>query len=446
MEGYEERGALDRITRVQVVLFGSLAKTGVGHGTDRALMLGLSGEDPVTVEIERVPEIIGQIRASGVLNLLGKREIPFDLDEDIIYRRNETRPYHSNAMDIRVQTSDGRWREETYYSVGGGFVVKEGEEPSGDGVTVPYPVESGAELRTHCEKTGLWISELVRRNERVHRSDGEIDARLHRIWETMKSTAYRGCRTTGKLPGGLDVERRAPRLNRKLTGRDGAEASRPYEDLDEWVEFIRSRGREFHDVNKWVTCFALATNEENAAFGRIVTAPTNGAAGVIPAVLLYYICFDDGTDEDVRRFLLTAGQIGILFKQHATLSAAMGGCQAEIGVSSAMASAALTECKCGTVEQAMMAAEIAMEHHLGMTCDPVGGLVQIPCIERNSMGAMKAITASNIALESDPAQAKVSLDTVIKTMWQTAQDMNEKYKETSEGGLAANIPVSVTEC
>lgn len=446
MRGYVERGEVERIEKVQVVLYGSLAKTGVGHGTDRAIMLGLIGEDPVTVRVESIPETINYIREHQVLSLAGAHEISFDPAEDIMYRRNETREFHSNAMDLRVQFDDGSWEEETYYSVGGGFVVKEGEDLSDENISVPYPVESGSDLRRHCEETGLPICDLVRRNERVQRSDVEIEERLTEIWETMKTTAYRGCHTTGKLPGGLDVERRAPRLNRKLTGWDGAAANRPYDGVGEWIEVIRSRGRQFHDVNKWVSCFALSTNEENAAFGRIVTAPTNGAAGVIPAVLLYHICFDDGTDEDVLRFLLTAGQIGILFKQRATLSAAMGGCQAEIGVSSAMASAALTERKGGTVEQAIMAAEIAMEHHLGLTCDPVGGLVQIPCIERNSMGAMKAITASNIALESDPAQAKVSLDTVIKTMWETAQDMNEKYKETSEGGLATNIPVSVTEC
>lgn len=446
MREYRDRGELSRIRRVQVVLYGSLAKTGVGHGTDRALMLGLRGEDPVTVKVETIPGKIQSIRETHVLPLLGDHDVPFDPEDDIIYRREETRSFHSNAMDVRVQMDDETWREETYYSVGGGFIVKEGEDVSEDGLEVPYPVSSGEELREYCAETGCSISELVRQNERVRRTDEAIDEQLGNIWSTMKAAAYRGCHTTGKLPGGLDVERRAPRLNRKLTGWNGEASERPYDGPNEWIEVIRSRGRQFHDVNKWVTCFALATNEENAAFGRIVTAPTNGAAGVIPAVLLYYICFDDGTDGDAVPFLLTAGQIGILFKQHATLSAAMGGCQAEIGVSSAMASAALTECKGGTVEQAIMAAEIAMEHHLGLTCDPVGGLVQIPCIERNSMGAMKAITASNIALESDPAQAKVSLDTVIQTMWQTAQDMNEKYKETSEGGLAANIPVSVTEC
>ncbi len=446
MEAYDDRGEIEQIEKVEIILYGSLAKTGVGHGTDRALMLGLSGVDPVTVEVAGIPGRIRQIRESRTLQLLGRQPVPFDPDEDIVYRREETRDFHSNAMDIRIHLNDGTRRDETYYSVGGGFVVKEGEDLSDEEVDVPYPVTSGADLRGHCEETGHSIHQIVRCNERVQRTDDEIDVQLWKIWETMKAAAYRGCHTNGKLPGGLDVERRAARLNRKLIGWDGEEASRPYDGPDEWIQMIRSRGREFHDVNKWVSCFALATNEENAAFGRIVTAPTNGAAGVIPAVLLYYECFEDGTKDDVLQFLLTAGQIGILFKQHATLSAAMGGCQAEIGVSSAMAGAALTECKGGTVEQAIMAAEIAMEHHLGLTCDPVGGLVQIPCIERNSMGAMKAITASNIALESDPAQAKVSLDMVIKTMWETAQDMNEKYKETSEGGLAANIPVSVTEC
>lgn len=446
MREYQERGELEAIREVEVVLYGSLAKTGVGHGTDRALILGLTGADPATIEVESISRKINTVSDTHVLQLLGKHEILFNPEKDIIYRKNETRPFHSNAMDVRVLRDNGVWRQETYYSVGGGFIVKEGEDTSSDETELPHPISSGVELRQCCVERDISISELVRINERAWRSDETVDDQLRQIWKTMKNCVYRGSHMDGKLPGGLEVGRRAPRLNRKLTGWDGNLASKSYQDANGWIKKIRSRGREFGEVNKWVTCFALATNEENAGFGRVVTAPTNGAAGVIPAVLMYYLCFDDGTEEDVLPFLLTAGQIGILFKQHATLSAAMGGCQAEIGVSAAMASAALTECKGGSVDQVLMAAEIAMEHHLGLTCDPVGGLVQIPCIERNSMGAIKAITASNIALESDPAQAKVSLDAVIKTMWETAQDMNEKYKETSEGGLAVNIPVSVTEC
>lgn len=433
-------GDIGDVAGIKVILYGSLAKTGLGHGTHKAVMLGLMGTDPATIDVGRIPEMVSRVRETHRLQLPEGPEIGFDPATDIISRPSEQRPFHANAMDVVVEMKDGTQRAETFYSVGGGFVVKEGEAGAGSTEEVPYPIASGAELREHCERAGRTISEIVRENERTRRNDDEIDAQLRAIWQTMKETVYHGCHTEGKLPGGLDVERRARRLSEGLL--QGA----TYSNIDEWIKAIRSRKHTFQDVNTWVSCFAIATNEENAAFGRIVTAPTNGAAGVMPAVLLYHLCFDGGTDADAIPFLLTAGQIGILFKQGATLSAAMGGCQAEIGVSSAMASAALTEVMGGSVAQVLMAAEIAMEHHLGLTCDPVGGLVQIPCIERNSMGAIKAITASNIALASDPSQAKVPLDTVIKSMWDTALEMNEKYKETSEGGLAAHIPVSVIDC
>lgn len=440
LEEVQSDGCLDRVTRVQVTLYGSLAKTGIGHGTNRAVMLGLMGDDPATVDVSQIQNRLDRIRASKEIALLGSHTIAFDPYVDIVARHQERKPFHSNALDITIEMVDGRLSTETYYSVGGGFVVREGEHVRESDATAPHAVTDGAELMASCRRAGCTVSELVRENERSRRSDSEIDMRLTAIWETMKDGIYRGCHTYGKLPGGLDVERRAPRLAARLL--DGS----AYNGIGEWIDTIRTRGRDFHDVSKWVSCFAIATNEENAAFGRVVTAPTNGAAGVVPAVMLYHICFDGGSDEDAIRFLLTAGQIGMLFKHGATLSAAMGGCQAEIGVSSAMASAALTELNGGSLEQVLMAAEIAMEHHLGLTCDPVGGLVQIPCIERNSMGAIKAITASNIALESDPAHAKVSLDAVIRSMWDTARDMNDKYKETSEGGLASHIPVSVIEC
>lgn len=453
LEALSSEEELEHVARVQVVLYGSLAKTGRGHGTDKALQLGLMDEDYERIDPGAIDAILDRIQEEGRLHLGGEHAVPFDPEDDIVYRRDETLSYHANGMTFRAQLATDTWREKTYYSVGGGFVVSDAEvEVNGaardreDDVELPYPCATGAELQEHCHATGLSISELVRRNEHAWHDDEAIDAGLHRIWEVMKTCAYRGCHAEGELPGGLQVARRAGRINRKLLAPHIEGDGWPYRDADGWIATIRRVSDSFEDILKWVSCFAIAVNEENAAFGRVVTAPTNGAAGVVPAVLLYYACFRDGSEDDVPRFLLTAGQIGSLFKQRATISAAMGGCQAEIGVSSAMASAALTECLGGDVDQVLMAAEIAMEHHLGMTCDPVGGLVQVPCIERNSMGAVKAITASNIALESDPAQAKVSLDTVITSMWETARDMNDKYKETSEGGLAANIPVNVTEC
>jgi L-serine dehydratase len=289
-------------------------------------------------------------------------------------------------------------------------------------------------------RTGMTIHEVVMENERVWQEEQVIKKDLLEIWRVMKECMYKGCHSSGVLPGGLKVTRRAAGLNKKLL------EGRPYSGYEEWIGAIRAGGKDFKYILDWVSCFALAVNEENASFGKVVTAPTNGAAGVIPAVLQYFICFCDGTEEALISFLLTAGETGSLFKKGATLSAAMGGCQAEIGVSSAMAAAALTESMGGTQRQALMAAEIAMEHHLGLTCDPIGGLVQIPCIERNTMGAIKAIMASRLALQSKPDLAKVSLDAVIRTMWNTALDMNSKYKETSDGGLAVQVPISLSEC
>lgn len=439
---------LTEVTHVAITLYGSLAKTGKGHGTDKALLLGLRGEDPETIPVKAVETRVETIRDLKQIALNDTHTVAFDPDDDLVFKRNETRPYHANALTIHTTFDDDTTTDDTYYSVGGGFVVHESDTENEDeqtyDVTLPYPCGTGNDLKDHCEHNGYSVSELVRRNERVWRSDAEIDARLLEIWDVMKRCMYRGCHTTGTLPGGLDVSRRAARMHDALI--DAHEDMPSYDGASSWIEAIRTNDDRFQTILKWVSAFAIAVNEENASFGRVVTAPTNGAAGVIPAVLMYYLCFSGGTRDDVPRFLLTAAQIGSLFKQGATISAAMGGCQAEIGVSSAMASAALTECSGGGVEQTLMAAEIAMEHHLGLTCDPVGGLVQVPCIERNSMGAIKAITASNIALESDPAQAKVPLDTAIQSMWETARDMSSKYKETSEGGLAAQIPVNVTEC
>lgn len=441
----KNQNLLLRASQIKVNLYGSLALTGKGHGTDIAILMGLSGADPVTVPVEQVSSVPTNIRATKTLELQANKTIPFDPEKDIEFFFTKSLPRHANGVSF--QASDDQGKEllhAIYYSIGGGFIEKEGEEESIQAqlAQLPYPIQSGDELKEHCHNEQQSIAQIVLHNEAVWRSKEAIENDLWNIWEVMKNCVYRGCHTRGHLPGGLNVKRRSAEINEKLLGTDS------YESPEEWIEIIRSKHFHFSQVVKWIGCFAMAVNEENANFGRIVTAPTNGASGVIPAVLFYYICFSGSyvTKKDILNFLLVAGEIGSIFKKGATISAAMGGCQAEIGVSSAMAAAALTECLGGNVEQSLMAAEIAMEHHLGLTCDPIGGLVQVPCIERNSMGAVKAITACNIALESDPKSAKVSLDEVIKTMWETAQDMNSKYKETSQGGLAVNISIGLPEC
>jgi L-serine dehydratase len=433
---------LDTVQSARVLLYGSLAKTGKGHGTDVAVLLGLCGEDPVTFDVNEITPRMECITEKKKLKINGLREIRFDPDIDVIFLYNDSLPFHPNALTFLCSFNDGDEIAETYYSIGGGFVVKEGEE-DGDGslVKLPYPIEKAEYLLAACEKTGLDISGVVMENEKTWRSEADTKAGVLRIWETMRDCIYRGAHIGGLLPGGLNVTRRAADLNKKLT--DG----KRYNSFDEWLNVIRSGGQSFKYTLDWVSCFALAVNEENASFSRVVTAPTNGAAGVVPAVLLYFIAFCDGYDNDkIIKFLLTASEIGSIFKKGATLSAAMGGCQAEIGVSSSMAAGALTEALGGTVQQCLQAAEIAMEHHLGLTCDPVGGLVQVPCIERNTMGAIKAITAAQLALQSDPQKARISLDAVVNTMWETALDMNHKYKETAEGGLAVQLPISLSEC
>lgn len=444
----EELGKLDRTTRVRTELFGSLAKTGKGHGTDLAVVLGLCGLDPVTCDPSTIQGQFQEVKTSRQLPLAGGREIAFDYHHDIIFNGDVSLPFHPNALRFDARLDDGSMVEETYYSIGGGFVVQEEDQGAedDDGPDIPFPIGSAADLQRHCEEAGLSIPEIVRRNELVASSDEEISARLKIIWEAMLDSAFRGAHSGGVLPGGLKVVRRAFLLNRSLLGDETAEATAS--SASDWIEAIgrEAADHDFSKVLKWVSCFALAVNEENAAFGRVVTAPTNGAAGVIPAVLLYRLCFHQGGEAAVEPFLLTAAIIGAVFKKRATISAALGGCQAEIGVSSAMAAAGLTQTLGGTTGQALMAAEIAMEHHLGLTCDPVGGLVQIPCIERNTMGAIKAITATHLALEGDPRRARVSLDAVIRAMWETAKDMRTKYKETSEGGLAAQVGVNVIEC
>ena len=438
----ELKDMLNEVSSIEVLLYGSLAKTGIGHGTDIAIQLGLSGDDPVTFNVNNISAKMADIKHMKKILLAGKHEIDFDPLNDIEFLFGESLPHHPNALTFLVTLKNGETIAETFYSVGGGFVVKENEEENAiSSVILPFPINTADELLHWCMKTGLNISDVVLENEHTWRSEKETKEGMLNIWKTMSACIYRGCHQEGILPGGLNVKRRAAALSKKLVN------GKTYDDYDGWLKIIKEGGNNFKYILDCVSCFALAVNEENASFGRVVTAPTNGAAGVIPAVLQYYIAFcEGGTDEKIIHFLLTAAEVGSIFKKGATISAAMGGCQAEIGVSSAMAAAALTECMGGTQRQALMAAEIAMEHHLGMTCDPIGGLVQIPCIERNTMGAIKAITASQLALQSTPDYAKVSLDTVIKTMWLTALDMNSKYKETADGGLAVHVPLGLSEC
>lgn len=442
LQSLEQKQQLLQVTSLQVLLYGSLAKTGKGHGTDLAVLMGLSGEDPVTCEVELLDEKVRRIRDTKKLMLHGKHEIDFDLAQDVEFLFTESLPYHPNALTFAITLVNGEQYAATYYSVGGGFVQQENEKATATAsVQLPFPINTADDLLHWCRKTGLSISEVVMENENSWRNEEATRQGVLKIWQVMKECMFRGCHSQGVLPGGLQVKRRAADLNKKLL------QGKTYEDYDSWIKAIRAGGNDFKYILDWVSCFALAINEENASFGRVVTAPTNGAAGVIPAVLHYLVVFCDGNNDDkIMQFMLTASEIGSIFKKGATISAAMGGCQAEIGVSSAMAAAGLTEVLGGSQRQTLMAAEIAMEHHLGLTCDPIGGLVQIPCIERNTMGAIKAITASQLAQQSTPDFAKVSLDTVIKTMWDTAIDMSHKYKETSEGGLAVHIPLSLPEC
>ena len=442
IESIKSKTDLSETVSVHVLLYGSLAKTGKGHGTDIAVMLGLCNEDPVTIPVDSITPKINAINHSKQLHLGNEVWIDFDPSIQIQFLSAESLPFHPNGLSFLIELKNGEKFSETFYSIGGGFVVKEGEgNNKKQAVELPFPINTADELLHWCMKTGMNINEIVLENENAWRPEKDTRQGVWKIWQAMKDCIYRGCHAQGELPGGLQVHRRAFGLNKKLLN------GKQDKNYNEWLVSIREGGSSFIYTLDWVSCFALAVNEENASFGRVVTAPTNGAAGVIPAVLQYYITFCDGNDEEkIIRFLLTASEIGSIFKKGATISAAMGGCQAEIGVSSAMAAAALTESLGGTQRQVLMAAEIAMEHHLGLTCDPIGGLVQVPCIERNTMGAIKAITASQLALQSTPDFAKVSLDKVIKTMWDTALDMNSKYKETADGGLAINVPLSLPEC
>ena len=425
-----ERDLLAGTKRVSITLYGSLGATGKGHGSDKAVLLGLEGHEPDSVDVEAIAGIVARIREKRELRLLGMETIAFDEKRDLVFNHRDSLPLHSNGMRFIAQDAGGaELLGGTFYSVGGGFVVSDEPAPGGgsekrivpDLTALPHPFRTGDELLALCERENTSIAGIMRRNERDWRSDADIDAGLLRIWQVMQACVKRGCDTPGVLPGGYKVKRRAPELYRQLTAPQMAAPHDPLIALD------------------WVNLWALAVNEENAAGGRVVTAPTNGAAGIVPALMHYYARFVYGAnDAGIVDFLLTAAAIGFLYKENASISGAEVGCQGEVGVACSMAAAALTAVLGGSPRQVENAAEIAMEHHLGLTCDPVGGLVQIPCIERNAIGAAKAINVARMALRGDGTHY-VSLDKVIKTMRETGADMKTKYKETSRGGLAVNI-------
>ncbi len=430
------------VNGITVDLYGSLSLTGKGHATDLAVVLGLSGADPEVTMTEDIHAIVTTVKQSQTLLFNNETSLDFNFESDIRFNRKFL-PFHANAITFTASIKDKQFSS-TFYSIGGGFIVKKERKNSLENKkifkTFPYPVTFGKELLGYCNHLNMSISEVVLANEKSIRNNTDIDDEIHRIWTTMLESMYTGCHTEGSLPGGLNVRRRAFDLHDKLIGK------KTYQTPQEWLLAIRDSEVKFRQILKWVSCFALSVNEVNASLGRVVTAPTNGSAGVIPAVLMYYLVIEnhDANFTEIKQFLLVAGEIGSIFKKGATISAAMGGCQAEIGVSAAMAAGALCELMGGTPEQVLIAAEIAMEHHLGLTCDPIGGLVQIPCIERNSMGAIKAINAAELALETDPNNVKVPFDNVVDTMWETAQNMHTKYKETSKGGLA--VKVSLSDC
>ncbi len=426
------------VNKVKIELYGSLAKTGKGHGTDMAIKLGLLGLDYESIKTNEIRSILNELSIERRL-LIGKSSIEFDDKEDIVFKK-EGKPEHPNTLIFKAYLDTELIMQHTYFSVGGGFIEKKGEKKLTKTTKLPFPIRKTEDLRRFIQDTNLTIPQIVMENEKSFQGEEAVRLKIDSLFEIIKNSVVKGCTTKGILPGGLKVVRRANALCNSLI-------EESFESFDEFETIIKSKTFDFNAINKWISCFALAVNEENAAMGRVVTAPTNGAAGVIPAVLLYYYFFcEKKYKDDIHQFFLTAGELGSLYKKGATLSAAMGGCQAEIGVSSSMAAGALTKILGGNYEQVLMASEIAMEHHLGLTCDPVGGLVQIPCIERNTMGAIKAITAANLAIEGNPANMKVNLDTIIKTMWDTAQAMDNKFKETAEGGLALNISVGLPEC
>ena len=421
-----EAGRLQDVARIRAEVFGSLALTGRGHGTDKAVLMGLEGHWPNKIDPDIIPAALERIRGEKKIRLDGGHEIGFNEKTDLIMNKRQKLPFHTNGMRFAAYDAAGNEiASRDYYSVGGGFVVNQDEAAEdrivADTTPVAHPFSSGDELLAQCERSGLSIAQLMFANEKAWRGDAAIDAGLRELWQAMQDCVARGIRETGTLPGGLHVARRAPSLHAELSAKPEAAMRDPLTVLD------------------WVNLYALAVNEENAAGGRVVTAPTNGAAGIIPAVLHYYDRFIPGANEQgVFDFLLTAAAVGILYKENASISGAEVGCQGEVGVACSMAAAGLTAALGGSPGQIENAAEIGMEHNLGLTCDPIGGLVQIPCIERNAMGAVKAINASRMALRGD-GKHKVSLDKVIKTMRDTGRDMQDKYKETSRGGLAVNV-------
>ncbi|MFI7481650.1 L-serine ammonia-lyase [Kocuria sp. M1R5S2] len=433
-EGLRADGLLERVVRVRSELYGSLGATGHGHGSDKAVVLGLQGEDPETVDTDTADDQVRRAAEQGELLLAGIRPVPFDRSGDVVMHRRKSLPAHPNGMTFFACGEDGELlRERTYYSVGGGFVV-DGDASGSDRVVqdsteVPYPFTSGRQLLEHCRREGLSIAEVMLANEGSWRSEAETRDALLRIWGVMQECVENGCtRTEARLPGGLKVRRRAPALRARLREAEAADAAAPVRPASDPLQAM-----------EWINLYALAVNEENASGGRIVTAPTNGAAGIIPAVLHYYARFIAGADENgVVEFLLTAAAVGILIKENASISGAEMGCQGEVGSACSMAAAGLCAVLGGSPEQVENAAEVGIEHNLGLTCDPVGGLVQIPCIERNAIASTKAINAARLAMHGD-GEHKVSLDQVIKTMRETGNDMKIKYKETSRGGLAVNV-------
>jgi len=439
----EKTALLHQITSIKIDLYGSLSLTGKGHATDFAILLGLTGADPEQIPVDEIQPIIDTINKTQQLIINKKHPINLNPKDAIIFNR-EFLPFHSNGLKFSAFKNNVLLSSEIYYSIGGGFVAQEERINTKETTKIfdsfPYPIQTAKELEKYCSEQKLKISDIVLENEKSLKEESKIDFEIHRIWDTMLECMYIGCHTEGKLPGGLNVRRRAFDMHQKLKGET------PYTNPTEWIASIRDTEVKFRQILKWVSCFALSVNEVNASLGRVVTAPTNGSAGVIPSVLMYYLVIEnhDADFNHIKQFLLVAGEIGSIVKKGATISAAMGGCQAEIGVSSAMAAGALCELLGGSPEQVLIASEIAMEHHLGLTCDPIGGLVQIPCIERNAMGAIKAINAAELALDTDFTNVKVPFDKVINTMWETAKDMHTKYKETSEGGLA--VSVNIADC
>ncbi len=422
----DEGGLLDRVARVRCELFGSLALTGRGHGTDKAVLCGLEGEWPDRIDPDTIPARLARIRGEGRIQLLGRHAVPFDEKVDLVFNKRQKLPFHTNGMRFSAHDAAGNvLATRDYYSVGGGFVVNQDEAATdrivADTTPLPYPFHSGDELLAMCAAAGRTIAQVMLENEKAWRSEAEIRSGLLEIWQAMQACVARGMRESGTLPGGLHVQRRAPAMLAELRDRPEAALRDPLTILD------------------WVNLYALAVNEENAAGGRVVTAPTNGAAGILPAVMHYYARFSPtASDEGIIDFLLTAGAIGILYKENASISGAEVGCQGEVGVACSMAAGGLVAALGGSIYQVENAAEIGMEHNLGLTCDPIGGLVQIPCIERNAMGSVKAINAQRMAMKSD-GKHHVSLDKVIRTMRETGRDMKDKYKETSRGGLAVNV-------